>query len=164
MKTRFLLPLLLVLAGCREKEPAINPQAVEQESDSDKLERKKRLAAIRQAEADEVVARQAQYAKDLKVEQEAAMAQALKDKAEGKRSLAQEVRESADDFEMVIIANRQDGLIVRPLGGQDLYFIPHTKSTRRRPVGETFEGKGFSNGATYRTNGITVLRVISLLD
>jgi hypothetical protein len=113
-------------------------------------------------------AEERQAALEIEAEKAALEADAKRmDQAESDRVLAEiwkDVTEKALSLDLEVVENRQDGLIVRePFVGETLWFTPHTKATRSLPTGRVFKAKGYKSDATYRTNGWTVLEVISLV-
>jgi hypothetical protein len=66
---------------------------------------------------------------------------------------------------MTVVANREDGLVVREASAEGkLFFVPHVTATRRLPLGREFSAKGWRRGLTYRLNDTTVLEVITLAE
>lgn len=81
------------------------------------------------------------------------------------REIRARVLASALTYDMTVVANREDGLVVREAAAEGtLFYVPHTKATKRLPLGRKFSAKGWRRGATYRLNETTVLEVISLAE
>jgi hypothetical protein len=81
------------------------------------------------------------------------------------REIRAKVLASAFTYDMTVVANREDGLVVREASAEGkLFFVPHVTATKRLPLSREFSAKGWRRGLTYRLNDTTVLEVITLAE
>lgn len=95
--------------------------------------------------------------------------EARRKKEEEERRVMREIRAdvlaSAFTYDMTVVANREDGLVVREAAAEGkLFFVPHIAATKRLPIGREFSAKGWRRKLTYRLNDATVLEVITLAE
>lgn len=143
--------------GAQDREP-ISESAEEQEARRNAA--KERIAA-RKSEAEEEARRIDEERKKLAT----AAANRAREADRVTREIRARVLASAFTYDMTVVANREDGLVVREASAEGkLFFVPHVTATRRLPLGREFSAKGWRRGLTYRLNDTTVLEVITLAE